>query len=143
MVALALAISGNSYSQSKTHTNMTNKETVLTFMNGFKDSSKIGESLDLLAEDYKFTNPMVALNSKTEFIALAEGISEVLTGLEILNIAESGDWVVVKYIFKSAIPGVESNLATEWFHIKNGKIIASELIYDASEWRKVYAAMEK
>ncbi|MEL7124275.1 MAG: nuclear transport factor 2 family protein [Bacteroidota bacterium] len=63
--------------------------------------------------------------------------------MEIIEIAENGDWVAVFYEFKSSIPGVESNMATEWFRVEDGKIKESLLIYDASEWRKVYAKMSK
>lgn len=143
IVVLALMLMSNAYSQQKMNTEMTNKEAVLTFLNGFNDPSKIGTSLDLLVEDYKFTNPMVSLNSKAEFISLAQEIGQVLTGVDVLRVAEGDNWVTVMYNFKSAIPGVENNLATEWFKVKDGKIIESTLLYDASEWRKVYAAMEK
>ncbi|NAY91721.1 hypothetical protein GTQ34_07320 [Muricauda sp. JGD-17] len=143
VIAISFAVSSNMHSQMKNNSTMTNKQTVLTFLNGFNDPAQIGASLELLIDEYEFTNPMVELHSKAEFIALAQGIGEVLTGLEILNVAESGDWVTVMYNFKSNIPGLETTIATEWFRLKGGKIIESVLIYDASEWRKVYASMEK
>ena len=40
-------------------------------------------------------------------------------------------------------PGVEVNPATEWFRVEDGMIKESHLVYDASQWRKVYAAMEE
>jgi hypothetical protein len=40
-------------------------------------------------------------------------------------------------------PVWSANAATEWFRVVNGQIKASNLIYDASAWRKVYAQMEK
>lgn len=121
---------------------MKNKETVRTFLNGFNDKARLQESLDFLAEDYKFKNPMVELNSKAEFIPLAKSIADVLTEVEIVNLAAIDDWVAVSYIFKTQIPGVEINPATEWFRIENDLIQESHLIYDASEWRKVYANMK-
>lgn len=117
---------------------MTNEETVLTFLNGFNDPSAIQQSMDLLVEDYKFKNPLVTLNSKAEFIQLAQQIGQVLTGVEVLEVAQSGEWVAAFYVFKSEMPGLERNLATEWFKIRNGKIMESHLIYDASKWRAVY-----
>ncbi|MEN0051609.1 MAG: nuclear transport factor 2 family protein [Bacteroidota bacterium] len=130
------------YSQTKQDT-ITNQEIVEKFLNGFNDSSKIGASLALLAEDYHFKNPMVQLNSKAEFIALAQEMGKVLTAVNVIRISENNDWVSVFYEFKSSIPGLESNLGTEWFRVENGIIKESHLIYDASEWRKVYAQMEK
>lgn len=118
---------------------MTNQDIVIKFLNGFNNPTQIQASLDLLAEDYKFKNPMIQLNSKTEFIALAKEIGAVITGIEIINIAESNNWVGVLYEFKSTVKGLESNTATEWFKIKDGIIKESNLIYDASEWRKFYA----
>ncbi|MCE7991423.1 MAG: nuclear transport factor 2 family protein [Roseivirga sp.] len=137
-----LLLQSNIYSQTN-QGKMTNKAIVEKFLDGFNNPEKIQESLALLADDYKFKNPMVELNSKAEFITLAQGISQVLTRVNILHTAENGEWVAVNYEFKSSLPGLESNMATEWFKLKDGIIQESHLIYDASEWRKVYAAMEK
>lgn len=137
-----LLLQSNIYSQAN-QGKMSNKAIVEKFLGGFNNPEKIQESLALLADDYKFKNPMVTLNSKTEFIALAQEISQVLTGVNIIQTAENGDWVGVYYEFKSSIPGLESNMATEWFKLTDGIIRESHLIYDASEWRKVYSAMEK
>jgi predicted SnoaL-like aldol condensation-catalyzing enzyme len=122
---------------------MTNQAIVKTFLDGFNDTAKIGNSLALLADDYHFKNPMVELDSKEAFIALAQEIGQVLTGVEITRMAGDGEWVAVHYIFKSNLPGMERNAATEWFRVVDGQIKASNLIYDASAWRKVYAQMEK
>ncbi len=136
-------LSINTYAQQNERTNMTNQEIVTTFLNGFNDPTQIQKSLDLLADDYKFKNPMVELNSKAEFIKLAQEIGAVITKINIINIAENGDWVATFYDFKSSIPGLESNIASEWFKVENGIIKESHLIYDASEWRKFYAQMKK
>jgi len=118
---------------------MTNQEIVTKFLNGFNHPEQMQASLDLLAEDYQFQNPMVQLQTKAEFIALAKEIGKVLTGIHVIRMAENGEWVAVFYEFTAALP----NTATEWFQIKGGLIQASHLIYDASEWRKLYAQMER
>ncbi|WP_432412479.1 nuclear transport factor 2 family protein [Rasiella sp. SM2506] len=133
----------NTYAQQNERNNMTNQEIVTTFLNGFNDSTQIQKSLDLLADDYKFKNPMVALNSKAEFIKLAQEIGAVITGINIINISENENWVATFYEFKSSIPGLESNIASEWFKVEDGIIKESHLIYDTSEWRKFYAQMKK
>ncbi len=141
-ILLIGCISTNIYSQ-QNQENMTNKEIVLTFLDGFNDPSKIQASLDLLSDDYKFKNPMVELHSKSEFIALAQEIGKVLTGVNVIHAAANDQWVATYYEFKSNIPGLESNTASEWFKVENGKIVKSHLIYDASDWRKVYAKMNE
>lgn len=133
----------NTHAQKKERNTMTNQEIVTKFLNGFNNPDLIQESIALLADDYKFKNPMVQLNSKTEFIALAKQIGAVITGIEIINIAENGNWIAVYYDFKSSIEGLESNTATEWFRVENGIIKESNLIYDTSEWRNFYAQMEE
>ena len=130
------------YSQQK-QIIMTNQEVVEKFLSGFNDPSKIQESLALLAEDYKFRNPMVQLNSKAEFIELAQGIGEVLTGVNLIRSSENEDWVSTYYEFKSSLPGLESNFASEWFRLKDGIIQESHLIYDASKWQIIYEQMKK
>ncbi len=123
--------------------NMTNQEIVKTFLSGFNDPGKIQESLALLADDYTFKNPMVELHSKNEFMVLAQEMGKVLTGVNVIRAAEDGNWVATYYVFTSSIPGLESNVASEWFRVEEGRIRESHLIYDASEWRKVYEQMNK
>lgn len=123
--------------------NMTNQQIVKKFLNGFNNPEQIQESLALLADDYKFKNPMVELNSKAEFITLVKEIGDVITGIDIINISENGDWVATFYDFKSSISGLESNTASEWFRLENGVIKESHLIYDTSEWQKFYEQMKK
>ena len=86
---------------------------------------------------------MVELNSKEEFIVLAKQISAVITGIEIINIAEKGKWIAVFYDFKSSVKGLELNTGTEWFRIEDGFIKESNLIYDTAEWRRFYEQMKK
>lgn len=142
LILLSIGLFSNSiYSQQSSSSAMSNQAIVKQFLQGFNDPTQIQASLDLLADDYKFKNPMVELNSKVEFIALAQEISAVLTGVNVIGTAENGDWVATFYEFKSNIPGVESNIASEWFRLEDGEIKESHLIYDASEWRKIYAQM--
>lgn len=122
---------------------LTNQEIVETFLSGFNDPEKIPASLALLADDYQFKNPMVELHSKAEFIALAQEIGKVVTGIEVQSIAANGEWVATFYVFKSNLPGMERNQASEWFRIQAGVIVESIMVYDASAWRKVYAEMGK
>jgi predicted SnoaL-like aldol condensation-catalyzing enzyme len=141
LIALGL-ISSPIYSQQKQHT-MTNQEVVEKFLAGFNDPSKIQESLALLADDYQFTNPMVQLQSKAEFVALAQEMGQILTGVNLIRSSEDGDWVATLYEFRSSVPGLESNIATEWFKVEDSIIQESRLIYDASKWRVVYEQMEE
>ncbi len=120
---------------------MTNIETVKKFLNGFNNLSKIQKSLDLLTNEYHFTSPTGNSYSKTEFIGAVQELAKVLTGVDIKKIAVSDNWVAVNYVFKSSIKGLEMTLGNEWFRVENGKIQESHLIYDASEWRKVFDEM--
>lgn len=142
VIAIAL-FSSNIYSQQNQTNIVTNQEIVKKFLNGFNNPAQIQESFDLLADDYKFKNPMVELNSKVEFIALAQEMGAVITGIKIINITENENWVATFYEFKSSILGLESNLGSEWFRLENGIIKESHLIYDTSEWRKFYEKMKK
>lgn len=99
-------------------TTMTNQEIVTKFLNGFNNPEEIQASLALLADDYRFKNPMVELNSKVEFIELAKQIGAVITGIEIVNIAENGNWIAVSYNFKSSVKGLESNTGMSGLGLK-------------------------
>jgi hypothetical protein len=113
------------------------------FLNGFNDLTQIQKSLSLLADDYRFKNPMVELNSKAEFLVLAQEMGAVLTGINIINLAEEGHWVAALYEFKSSIPGLEVSVGSKWFRLDSGVIRESHLIYDASHWRKVYDKLNR
>ncbi len=122
---------------------MTKEAIVTTFLMGFDDPSKITESINLLADSYHFTSPTGNSNSKAEFLEEAKAVSDMLTGLVINKIAVNGNWVAVNYTFKSEIKGLEITTGNEWFRVENGKIQESHLIYDASEWKKVFENMKK
>ena len=142
LLILLLTLGNTAFSQAGER--LSNVQIVEKFFEGMNDPAKIQASLDLLTDDYAFQNPMVKLTSKPAFIALAGEIGKVVTGVNVKHIAsnEKGE-VVVFYEFLSSLPGMESNYATEWFWLKDGKIVASHMVYDASEWRKVYAQMER
>ncbi|TYA71623.1 hypothetical protein [Seonamhaeicola marinus] len=120
---------------------MTPQDIVIKFLNGFNNPEHIQESIDLLTDDYSFKNPFVNLNSKEAFLELAKSISQVITEVNILATNTNGTSVAVIYEFKSALPGVENNIASEWFETENNMIKSSILIYDATNWHKVYANM--
>ncbi len=140
LVVILLGTTANS--QTKNRNKMTNTEIVQTFLAGFNNPEKLPESLALLADSYHFKDPIAEQNSKAEFIEAAKELGKVLTGVEILKIAENGQWVGVFYNFKSNIPGLENNMGSEWFRVENGLIQESELVFDATEWRKVFAQMQ-
>ena len=142
LIAITMLTISSASAQNQSHT-MSNQELVTKFLNGFNNPEQIQESLALLADDYKFSNPMVQLNSKKEFIVLAQQIGAVITGIEIVNIAENGNWIAVSYNFNSSVKGLESNRGTEWFRIENGLIQESNLIYDTADWRSFYAQMKE
>ena len=141
LLVLALGLCWNTLYSQQNETTMSNAETVEKFLNGFNNTEEIMASLALLADDYQFKNPMVELHTKAAFIALVQELSKVLTGVNVIRISQHGDWVATYYEFKSSIPGLESNYGSEWFRVENGLIRESHLIYDASEWRKVYAQL--
>jgi len=120
---------------------MTNTKIVKTFLAGFNNPEQLPESIALLADNYKFKDPIVEYQSKEEFLVAAQELGKILTGVDIINIAENGEWVAVLYNFKSDIKGLENNFGSEWFRLENGLIQESQLVYDATEWRKVFAQM--
>jgi predicted SnoaL-like aldol condensation-catalyzing enzyme len=132
----------NGYAQQK-QSSMTKEVIVTKFLNGFNHPSKIVESFDLLTDDYHFTSPTGDANSKIEFIESVKELANVLTAVEVKKLAVSGNWVVVNYVFKSSVKGLEETIGNEWFRIENGKIQESHLVYDASEWKKVFESMRE
>ena len=121
---------------------MTKATIVTKFLSGIIDPSKITESFALLTDDYHFTDPMGTINSKAEFIEYSKEIAAVLTGIEVIRLAVNDNWVAVNYIFNSSIKGLEVNKGYEWFRVEDGKIHESHLLFDATEWRKVFENMK-
>jgi hypothetical protein len=118
-----------------------NIKIVETFLSGFNNPEKLPEAIALLADDYKFKDPTKEDHSKAEFLETAKELAKVLTGVEVIKIAENDESVAVLYNFKSNIEGLENNLGSEWFTLENGLIKESQLVYDATEWRSVFAQM--
>lgn len=141
IMVLLLTLSTGIFSQNKKI--KSNKEIVKEFLTGFNKSSQLQQSLNLLSENYKFKNPIVKLNSKEEFEQLATKINAIVHNIQVLNIAENNNWVAVSYNFETSIPGLEDNLATEWFKLKDGIIVESQLIYDTIKWRELYTKNTK
>ncbi len=129
------------YSKHKKHNKMNNTEIVSTFLAGFSNPEKLPESIALLADNYHFKDPIMEHHSKAEFLVTAKELGKVLTGVEVIRMAENKEWVGVVYNFKSNIPGLENNIGSEWFRVENGMIQESHLIFDATEWRQVFAKM--
>jgi hypothetical protein len=142
-IGLLISMTIQTNAQSSKNIESSNIEIVQAFLRGFNEPSFIQESLSLLSEDYKFSNPILTLHSKAEFIKLATEIGSVVTGLKVTNIADNHSWVAVSYEFYTSIAGIEINYATEWFRLEDGMIQESQLIYDATKWRAHYAQLEK
>lgn len=138
---IILFISIHAHAQQPKNNTMTKTEIVQTFLRGFDQPEEINASIALLADNYQFKDPTVERNSKVEFLETAKELAKILTGVEIIRIAENEAWVSVFYNFKSNIKGLENNYGCEWFRVEDGLIQESQLVYDASEWRKVFAQM--
>ncbi len=121
---------------------MTNIKIVEIFLSGFNNPKKLPEAIALLADDYKFKDSTKENHSKAEFLETAKELVKVLTGIEIIKMAENNESVADLYNFKSNIEGLENNLGSEWFRIENGLIKESQLVYDATKWWKVFAQMK-
>ncbi|MEL7118251.1 MAG: nuclear transport factor 2 family protein [Bacteroidota bacterium] len=96
-ILLAVGLYTNVIYSQENPTKMTNPEIVQQFLAGFNDPSQIQESLALLADNYHFTNPIVELHSKAEFIGLAKEIGSVLTEAALKNSSPTYSAAIPKF----------------------------------------------
>ncbi|MBI5064062.1 MAG: nuclear transport factor 2 family protein [Desulfatitalea sp.] len=82
-----------------------------------------------LSETCSFSDPFSPKRLSTEeFLESAKSFISSIKAMNIISIAENGDWVGAYYSVKTGL--VPEMVFSEWFRIEDGKIKEGNLIYD-------------
>jgi hypothetical protein len=92
---------------------------------------------DVLAPDLDFTGTLAGHRIGAEgFVRGVAGVAEVLRSFTLVQRVEQGNDIAVVYDCELTRPAGVCRFA-EFFHVTGGRIQAINLVYDATEWRKL------
>jgi ketosteroid isomerase-like protein len=111
---------------------MSNAELFETYLTRFTSGDAEGAA-ELLADDFTFDGPMLQAGSKAEFLAGAGTAAAMARGFKMHQQWTDADTVCSVYDFEIETPaGGGSVPMAEWSVIRDGKLVASHLIFDTA-----------
>jgi hypothetical protein len=94
---------------------------------------------DLLSnEKFSFVGPIERFNNAEDLIKALEKLRPMITGVEIRKTFVDGPDVTCVYNLNMKAPVPEVR-CTELCHVDNGKITSTEVFFDASPFREMFA----
>jgi ketosteroid isomerase-like protein len=108
---------------------MTNVEVVKAyFKQFFSGPARHSEVRHLLADDFKFRDPLMSADSADEYVSKLQSFGDVIDmHVDVKHVVGDGDVVAALVDFN----GPAGKIAySEWFIFRNGKIAALQVIYD-------------
>ncbi len=82
----------------------------------------------LLHDDVSFAGPIDSFNDADTYIGALQGLSQIVTGAEEEKVFADGNDVCVIYTLETK---VTTSPTAEWYHLRNGKISAVRVFFDA------------
>jgi SnoaL-like domain len=93
----------------------------------------------VLDEQFRFTSPMMAFDTPRQHIAGLERFVPFITHCELISELYGDDEATLVYDLHVSLPPGTSRCA-EHFRLRNGRISAIVLIFDATPWRPIIEA---
>ncbi len=93
---------------------------------------------DIVADDIIFIGPIDQVNGKDSFIKLNESFMPAIRGNKMKKVVDNGNFVITQIEMQVAMQSGKTITIdmTEWYEIKDGKIVSLKVYYDADEFRK-------
>jgi ketosteroid isomerase-like protein len=98
-------------------------------------SKDFGRARSLLHDDVSFEGPIDSFSDADSYVASLQQLSGIVTGADTQKMFVDGDDVCVIYDLHTA--PVASSRTCEWYRIRDGKIAAVSVVFDA----RPFAAM--
>jgi hypothetical protein len=107
---------------------------------GFFDAStsKDFERARRLLHDVSFEGPIDSFSDADSYLASLRQLSGIVTGAEKQKVFVDGDDVCVIYDLKTA--PVPSSRTSEWYRVRDGKIAAVSVVFDARPFAPLFGA---
>ena len=110
---------------------------------GFFDawtSKDFQRARSLLHDDVSFDGPIDTFSDADSYVASLQQLSGIVTGAEKQKVFVDGDDVCVIYDLKTA--PIPSSRTCEWYRVREGKISAVSVVFDARPFAAMMAARE-
>jgi ketosteroid isomerase-like protein len=92
----------------------------------------------LLHDDVSFEGPIDSFSDADSYVASLQQLSGIVTGAEKQKVFVDGDDVCVIYDLKTA--PVPRSRTCEWYHLRDGKIAAVSVVFDARPFAPMFEA---
>jgi hypothetical protein len=97
-------------------------------------------ALAQLAETFSFRSPMMTADNAAEHLAGLPGFLDIVTGVELISELYGESSATLVYDVHTATPAGTQHTA-EHFELDGGRISSISLIFDATPWQSMAAAM--
>jgi ketosteroid isomerase-like protein len=91
----------------------------------------------LLHDDVSFAGPIDSFNSAEAYLGALEGLAQIVKAAEEQKVFVDGNDVCVVYDLVTNTPAGTAPTA-EWYHIRNGKISAVRVFFDARPFAPMF-----
>lgn len=116
------------------------KNTTKEVFDAFRSSmlAKTEDWKNLLAEEVKLTGPLAQVEGKAAFIEVNTPFFASIQDSQLLELAESGDYMITQITTTVAVPSRESLTlnVSEWYRISDGLIQSLVVYFDTADFRK-------
>ena len=119
---------------------MSNADVFRTYLERFTTGDADGAAA-LLADEFTFTGPVLQAGNKAEFLAGSASLAPIVRGCEMHHQWVDGEQVCSFYDFKVETPiGASSIPMAEWSVVRDGKLVASQLVFDTAAMAAIMPA---
>jgi ketosteroid isomerase-like protein len=92
----------------------------------------------LAHDDLSFQGPIESFSDADSYLASLQQLSQIVTGVDKRKVFVDGDDVCVIYDLKTA--PVPSSRTCEWYRVRDGKIAAVSVVFDARPFAPLFEA---
>lgn len=92
----------------------------------------------LAHDDLSFEGPIDSFSDADAYLASLQQLGQIVTGVDKLKVFVDGDDVCVIYDLKT-VP-VPSSRTCEWYRVRDGKIAAVSVVFDARPFAPLFEA---
>ncbi|MEV6646944.1 hypothetical protein [Amycolatopsis sp. NPDC051371] len=117
---------------------MTTRETVLAYSRA-RFAGDVTAAAEQLAGTFTFRSPLISSDDARGHLAGLGGFVSVVTGVDMLSELYGESEATLVYDVHTATP-VGTQRTAEHFRLRDGKITAITLIFDATPWHPIMAA---
>jgi ketosteroid isomerase-like protein len=100
-----------------------------------------GRARELLHDEIRFEGPIDRFDNADAYLQSLQGLSQIVTGVERRKVFVDGDDVCVIYDMHTG-PVPDARIA-EWYTVRDGKIAAASVVFDARPFAPLFEQRER